>query len=160
MRRLLLGREEGGRVTGKDGCGGAWSVFRGDALDAYALWPAPSIIISDGAYGVGGFPGDPRTADGLVDWYEPHVESWAKHARLSSTLWFWNTELGWATVHPLLVSHGWGYIQTVVWDETASTSPARACSSSAARWRHQSSSGRPRLRFSSMWRSILRTERR
>ena len=71
MRRLPLGREEGGRVPGKDGCGGAWSVFRGDALDAYALWPAPSAIISDGAYGVGGFPGDPRTADGLVDWYEP-----------------------------------------------------------------------------------------
>jgi site-specific DNA-methyltransferase (adenine-specific) len=35
---------------------GTWSLFRGDALDAYAQWPTPSAIISDGAYGVGGFP--------------------------------------------------------------------------------------------------------
>lgn len=104
-------------MPGRAGCGSAWSVFRGDALDAYSLWPAPSAIISDGAYGVGGFPGDPRTADGLADWYEPHVEAWAKHARPASTLWFWNTELGWATVHPLLVRHGWDYVQTVVWDK-------------------------------------------
>lgn len=94
-----------------------WCVFRGDALDAYAEWPTPSAIISDGAYGVGGFPGDPRTTDGLADWYEPHVEAWSKHARASSTLWFWNTELGWATVHPVLVRHGWEYVQTIVWDK-------------------------------------------
>ena len=96
---------------------GTWSLFRGDALDAYAQWPTPSTIISDGAYGVGGFPGDPRTADGLADWYEPHIESWSKHARASSTLWFWNTELGWATVHPVLNHHGWEYVQTIVWDK-------------------------------------------
>ena len=95
----------------------SWSVFRGDALDAYEGWPSPSTIVSDGAYGVGGFPGDPRTADGLAGWYEPHIESWAKHARAASTLWFWNTELGWATVHPVLVRHGWEYVQTIVWDK-------------------------------------------
>lgn len=94
-----------------------WSVFRGDALDAYPHWPTPSVIISDGAYGVGGFPGDPRTTEGLVDWYEPHVELWSKHARAASTLWFWNTELGWATVHPVLVRYGWEYVQTIVWDK-------------------------------------------
>ena len=95
----------------------AWSVSRGDALDAYADWPTPSLIVSDGAYGVGGLPGDPRTADGLADWYEPHIEAWSKHARAASTLWFWNTELGWATVHPVLVRHGWEYVQTIVWDK-------------------------------------------
>ena len=95
----------------------AWSVSRGDALDAYADWPTPSLIVSDGAYGVGGFPGDPRTADGLANWYEPHIEAWAKHARAASTLWFWNTELGWATVHPVLARHGWEYVQTIVWDK-------------------------------------------
>lgn len=104
-------------VAEKAGHGGRWSLFRGDALDAYAQWPAPAAIISDGAYGVGGFPGDPRTADGLAEWYEPHIESWAKHARPSSTLWFWNTELGWATVHPVLIRHGWEYVQTIVWDK-------------------------------------------
>ena len=75
------------------------------------------MIVSDGAYGVGGFPGDPRTADGLADWYAPHVKAWTKHADLASTLWFWNTELGWATVHPLLAEHGWEYVQTIVWDK-------------------------------------------
>ena len=95
----------------------SWSVFRGDALDAYAHWPTPTTIISDGAYGVGGFPGDPRTTDGLGDWYETHAEAWSAHAHPSSTLWFWNTELGWATVHPVLVRHGWEYVQTVVWDK-------------------------------------------
>jgi site-specific DNA-methyltransferase (adenine-specific) len=92
-------------------------VFRGDALDAYREWPDPAVIVSDGAYGVGGFPGDPRTADELTDWYEPHIEAWAKHAPASCTLWFWNTELGWATVHPVLAKHGWEYVQTVVWDK-------------------------------------------
>ena len=64
-----------------------------------------------------GSPAIPRTADGLADWYEPHIESWSKHARASSTLWFWNTELGWATVHPVLQRHGWEYVQTIVWDK-------------------------------------------
>ncbi len=94
-----------------------WSVFRGDALDAYTGWPAPSVIISDGAYGVGGFPGDLRTTDGLAKWYAPHIESWSRRAVPSSTLWFWNTELGWANVHPMLAEHGWDYVQTIVWDK-------------------------------------------
>ena len=113
-----MSAHEGQASTGSansEGC--AWSVFRGDALDAYDKWPAPSAIVSDGAYGIGGFPGDPRTADGLADWYRPHIESWAKHARPSATLWFWNTEIGWATVHPVLAEHGWEYVQSIVWDK-------------------------------------------
>lgn len=94
-----------------------WSVYRGDALEAYADWPSPSVIISDGAYGVGGFPDDPRTVDDLIAWYTPHVEAWSKHAHPSTTLWFWNTEVGWATVHPVLAEHGWEYVQTIVWDK-------------------------------------------
>ena len=109
-------KDKGARTT-RDEAEGMWSVFHGDALDAYAGWPSPSTIISDGAYGVGGFPGDPRTADGLADWYRPHVGSWSRHAHPSTTLWFWNTELGWATVHPLLVEHGWDYVQAIVWDK-------------------------------------------
>lgn len=89
----------------------------GDALDAYSEWDSPSVIVSDGAYGVGGFPGDPRTPEGLAGWYEPHVAMWSKHAHPSTTLWFWNTEVGWATVHPLLVEHGWEYVESIVWDK-------------------------------------------
>jgi site-specific DNA-methyltransferase (adenine-specific) len=32
-------------------------------------------------------------------------------------LWFWNTEVGWATVHQLLVDNGWDCVQAVVWDK-------------------------------------------
>lgn len=94
-----------------------YSLHHGDALDAYASWDAPDLIISDGAYGVGGFPGDPRTPDGLAEWYAPHVAAWSEAARPSTSLWFWNTEVGWATVHPVLVANGWEYVQLVTWDK-------------------------------------------
>ena len=55
-----------------------WTIHNGDALDAYESWDAPNTIISDGAYGVGGFPGDPRTPENLGDWYAPHIEAWSK----------------------------------------------------------------------------------
>ena len=94
-----------------------WHLHRGDALDAYAHWPAPSAIISDGAYGIGGFQGDPRGVEALPDWYRPHIAAWSLRAVPSTTLWFWNTEVGWATTHPLLVEHGWEYVQAIIWDK-------------------------------------------
>ena len=101
-----------------DGAGmTSYDLYRGDVLEAYTSWPTPATIISDGAYGVGGFPGDPRTPDRIADWYRPHVIEWAKHSAPATTLWFWNTEQGWATVHPLLAEHGWKYEQTIVWDK-------------------------------------------
>lgn len=96
---------------------GSWELHDGDVLDVYGSWPEPDAIISDGAYGVGGFHGDPRTPAGLVEWYREHVEAWSKHAHPATTLWFWNTEIGWATVHPLLQEHGWQYQQLIVWDK-------------------------------------------
>ena len=92
-------------------------LHRGDVLDAYAGWPAPATIVSDGAYGVRGFHGDTTGPGGLVDWYRPHVEHWRRASGPATTLWFWNTELGWATVHPLLAAQGWDYVQTVTWDK-------------------------------------------
>jgi hypothetical protein len=89
----------------------------GDALDVYREWPTPASIVSDGAYGVGGFPGDPRTPDTLAAWYRPHIDAWSKYARPSTTLWFWNTEIGWAIVHPALAEYGWEYVQTITWDK-------------------------------------------
>lgn len=94
-----------------------WSLHRGDVRDVYVEWPRPSLIISDGAYGVGGFPGDPRTPTELANWYAPHIENWSKFAQAATTLWFWNTEIGWAHVHPLLAESGWEYVQSIVWDK-------------------------------------------
>lgn len=94
-----------------------WHLYKGDALKVYSHWDTPNCIISDGAYGVGGFPGDPRTPEDLGLWYEPHIEQWSKYATLGTTLWFWNTEIGWANVHPILEANGWQYEFTNVWNK-------------------------------------------
>jgi hypothetical protein len=95
----------------------AYLLHRGDALAAYSHWPTPAVVISDGAYGVRGFHGDTTGVGGLADWYRPHVEAWSRHVAPATTLWFWNTEAGWATVHPLLVESGWDYVQLITWDK-------------------------------------------
>src|SRR5438034_1222083 len=94
-----------------------FDLFRGDALNAYPDWPAPATIVSDGAYGVRGFHGDTIGPGALPRWYRPHIAAWAAAAGPSSTLWFWNTELGWASVHPVLAELGWEYVQLIVWDK-------------------------------------------
>ena len=69
-------------------------VHFGRAEDHYAEWPTPTCIIADGPYGVDGFPGDQPTPATLAEWYEPHVEAWSAQSTPSTTLWFWNTEVG------------------------------------------------------------------
>jgi len=92
-------------------------VFCGDAADYYTEWDNPIVIISDGPYGVNGFSGDLFTPNGLDDWYEPHIKRWSELATPQTTLWFWNTEVGWATVHPILIRHGWNYVSCCIWDK-------------------------------------------
>lgn len=96
---------------------GSVRIELADALARYEHWPAPTVIVSDGAYGVGGFPGDPPTSDDLAAWYASHVAAWSRCALPETTLWFWNTEVGWATVHPVLALHGWEYRALHVWDK-------------------------------------------
>lgn len=83
----------------------------------YGDWLPPTIIISDGPYGLGKFPGEPVRPDGLAEWYAPHAAAWARHAKPFTTLWFWNSEIGWAKSHPALELHGWQYEETVIWDK-------------------------------------------
>jgi len=97
----------------RDGVG----IWSGDALGFYAAWAKPVVIISDGPYGLAGFPGDPPKPELLANWYEPHIAQWSRHATPMTTLWFWNTELGWANVHPLLVQNGWEYRNCHVWNK-------------------------------------------
>jgi hypothetical protein len=100
-------------------CIDAVQIEMADVLECYRdrAWPAPTVIVSDGAYGVGGFPGDPPTPEGLVDWYALHVAAWSHYALPETTLWFWGTEVGWATVHPLLTQYGWEYRTLHIWDK-------------------------------------------
>ena len=93
------------------------SVSLQDSLEACRDWPEPNAIVSDGAYGVGGFPGDPPDHHGLAEWYRPHIRAWSEAATAATTLWFWNSEIGWATVHPILEEHGWEYLHTNTWNK-------------------------------------------
>lgn len=92
-------------------------LHRSDAALLYRHWDRPTCIVVDGPYGVGGFPGDPPTVGSLAQWYAPHAAAWADRALPSTTLWFWGTELTWATVHPVLQLHGWDYRSCHVWDK-------------------------------------------
>lgn len=93
------------------------NLFCGNSLDFYESWKSPTVIVSDGGYGILGFDGDTANPNELCEWYEPHIKKWSKCALPSTTLWFWNTEVGWATVHPLLEKYGWKYINCNVWNK-------------------------------------------
>ena len=93
------------------------SVELGDSLKHYHQWETPTAIVSDGGYGILGFEGDTSDHLALPQWYEPHVTAWSKQATASTTLWFWNSEIGWATVHPILEKHGWRYINANIWNK-------------------------------------------
>jgi len=93
------------------------TLFFGDSLDCYDDWDKPTVIVSDGGYGVLGFEGDTSDHLDLPEWYEPHIKVWAMAASPSTTLWFWNSEIGWAVVHPILEKHGWRYVNANVWDK-------------------------------------------
>ena len=114
--------------TGKTGAGArpdddtrleeaAWSIHEGRAEDAYQRWPAPDLIISDGAYGISGFPGDPPTPTELPAWYSPHIKAWTEAAGAATVLCVWNTELGCALLHHELAARGWLHEVNIVWNK-------------------------------------------
>jgi site-specific DNA-methyltransferase (adenine-specific) len=93
------------------------ALHLGDAQDFYEKWPAPTTIVSDGAYGVLGFEGDTSDHLDIPAWYEPHVKAWSAAATPATTLWFWNSEIGWAAAHPVLERLGWRYVNANVWNK-------------------------------------------
>jgi DNA methylase len=93
------------------------SLSYGDSLSFYAEWEPPTTIVSDGAYGVLGFEGDTTDHVDVPAWYEPHVKAWAQAARPYTTLWFWNSEIGWAAAHPILKQYGFSYVNCNIWNK-------------------------------------------
>lgn len=93
------------------------TIYNDDVLALYDDWKTPDVIISDGGYGVSGFKGDANTPSELPAWYQPHIELWSKKAGPGTTLWFWNTEIGWAMVHPILEENGWDYVCCNIWNK-------------------------------------------
>jgi len=92
-------------------------LMHGDALTLYSSWGPPRVIISDGPYGINGYKGDLRSEKNLPIWYKPHVQAWYKYAPAGTTLWFWNTEVGWAHVHHTIIAAGWEYRGCNIWDK-------------------------------------------
>ena len=92
-------------------------IYNEDVIQLYDTWKSPTVIISDGPYGIGGFPGDPITHDVLEKWYRPHITKWSEKATPETTLWFWNTEIGWASVHKEIINQGWEVVNCHVWDK-------------------------------------------
>lgn len=89
----------------------------GNSENFYDSWETPTCIVSDGGYGILGFDGDTSSPHDLINWYEPHIKAWSALSTPQTTLWFWNTEIGWATLHPTLEKYGWTYINCNVWDK-------------------------------------------
>ena len=96
---------------------GSVTLCLGNSLDHYANWATPQVIVSDGAYGILGFEGDTSDHLGVAEWYEPHIKAWSEQATGQTTLWFWNSEIGWAVTHPVLEHHGWRYVNANVWNK-------------------------------------------
>jgi len=93
------------------------TLYNQDVSNLYKEWPNPDVIVSDGGYGVSGFKGDAKEPSELRDWYRHHIQSWSLYSRPGTTLWFWNTEIGWATVHPILHEYGWDYVGCNIWNK-------------------------------------------
>lgn len=92
-------------------------IFCDDTINLYSSWKRPTVIMCDGPYGINGYPGDLLSEVGLSEWYERHVLEWNKYATPKTTLWFWNTEQGWATVHPMLTRLGWEFKACNIWNK-------------------------------------------
>ena len=93
------------------------TIQRGDFLEKSTGWPSPTVIIVDGPYGIASFPGDPNSPCELPEWYEPHLTQLTNRSMPSTTLWFWGTEIGWATMHHEITNAGWEYRGCHVWDK-------------------------------------------
>lgn len=89
----------------------------GDFLQLSPDWPQPVAIVCDGPYGLSSYEGDLRDPRNLTEWYQPFIQRFTQAASPQTTLWFWNTELGWAYVHPLIEQHGWIFHSANIWDK-------------------------------------------
>ena len=93
------------------------SIECGDSFNLCDRWASPTVIISDGPYGLGSYPGDPISPEGLAECYRPFLLKWHQRALPSATLWFWNSEQGWANCHRAIEECGWEFRNCHIWDK-------------------------------------------
>ena len=92
-------------------------LYHSDFLHCYKKWPKPTVIVSDGPYGLNGYSGDLLSVENLSHWYKPFLKVWHDSSLPNTTLWFWNTEEGWATVHNEIVNSGWDFVNCHTWNK-------------------------------------------
>ena len=92
-------------------------IVFGDSLYLCENWNAPTAIISDGPYGLGSYPGDPVSPEGLAECYRPFLLKWYERSLPSTTLWFWNSEQGWANCHRMIEDCGWEFRNCHIWNK-------------------------------------------
>ena len=111
-------------------------AHKGDGVDIYPTLPADAftLIVSDGAYGIGGFPGDPKSPKALADWYAPHLAAWDRLAAPSSSLYFWCTPEGCARMLPAVEAAGWRYYARIVWHKGMAALAGRLDSEAMRGW--------------------------
>ena len=93
------------------------SIEFGDSLKLCESWAAPTVIVSDGPYGLASYPGDPVSPEGLADCYKPFLLKWYERSLPSTTLWFWNSEQGWANCHRMIEACGWEFRNCHIWNK-------------------------------------------
>lgn len=89
----------------------------GDSYSLCPKWLPPTVIVSDGPYGLKSYPGDPATPEGLADFYRPFLRRWYDLSQPSTTLWFWNSEQGWANCHREIEACGWEFRNCHIWNK-------------------------------------------
>jgi len=94
-------------------------VYNADVIQCYKNWESPVMIMCDGPYGINGFgfKGDLLNEFELAEWYEPHIKIWSEQSTPQTTLWFWCTEQGWASVHSTFIKYGWEFKACHIWDK-------------------------------------------
>lgn len=96
------------------------TIHKARAEDIYPTIPDASVrlIISDGPYGIGKASWDRQNgAEGLRDWYRPHVEAWGRIAMASATVYVWGTGESWSALDPMMRSMGWTHRSLLIWDK-------------------------------------------
>lgn len=94
------------------------TVWQADARVVAASLPdgCASCAILDGPYGMGKADWDriPRGGS-LVDLYRDHIADVGRVCAPSASLYLWNTEVGWAELHPAILAAGWTFVSLIVW---------------------------------------------
>jgi site-specific DNA-methyltransferase (adenine-specific) len=95
-------------------------VYEADARKVAETLPegVASCAILDGPFGFAKAAWDRIPRGGtLGDLYTGHLDDVGRVCAKSASLYVWNTEGGWAELHPLILARGWTFRTLIVWDK-------------------------------------------